>query len=111
MVEEMPTDRTLLGRRHPLAPDIEGADLLADRGHCCCAHNVIARATGRDAQLGLSLLLVARCHADTDRPHGGGLRRGGAVLARMAVARGRGKSGPGSDHVWNRRRAAPDRMG
>ncbi len=108
VVEKMQAGRTLLGRRHPLAPDIEGADLLADRSHCCRAHDLTAGAVGRDAQLGLSLLLVARCDADAARPHGGRLRRGGAVLARMAVARRGRKSGPGSDHVRNRRRAATD---
>src|SRR4051812_10676316 len=97
----MPAGRTLLGRRHAFAPDIEGADLLADRSHRRRAHDLAARATGRDTELGLSLLLVARCDADTARPHGGGLRRGGTVLARMVVARRGRKPGTGSDHVWH----------
>src|SRR5215813_6401462 len=101
MVQEMPARGTLFGRSHPLASHIEGTDVLADRSHCCCADHVASRAIGRNAELGLSLLLVARRDVDAARVHGFGLRGGGTVLARMAVAGRGGKSGASSDHVWN----------
>ena len=46
----------------------------------------------RQAQLGLSLLLAARRHADAARRHACRLLRGSAGLARMAAARGRRQS-------------------
>ena len=66
---------------------------------------------GGDAQLGLPLLLAARRHPDPARADERRLLRRGAGLARLAAARGRGQPGADADHVWHRRRAAPDRMG
>ncbi len=70
-----------------------------------------ARAARRPAQLGLSLLLAARCDAHAARLHARGLFRGGAGLARLVASQHRRAAGPGADHVRPRRRAAPARVG
>ena len=69
LVGEMPARRTMVGRRPALDDHAQGADLCADRRHGCGAHDLAARAARRRAQLGLSLLLVARCHAGFARRH------------------------------------------
>ena len=61
---------------------------------------------GGDAQLGLSLLLAARRHADAARADERRLLRRGAGLARMAAARGRRAARAAADHVRHCRRAA-----
>ena len=69
-----PTGRPSAGRPatwseavRPLADHAQGADLRADRRHRRGADHVAARAARRRAQLGLSLLLAARCDAHAAR--------------------------------------------
>ena len=90
---------------------LKALHLLADRRHRRGADHVVAGTVGRNAQLGLSVLLAARRHSHAARADECRLQRRGAGLARMAVARGGGQPGPGADHVRARRRAAPHRMG
>ena len=92
-----------------LADHAEGADLRADRRHRRRADDVAARADRRRAQLGLPLLLAARRDVHALRAARARLPRGGARVARLAAARGRGRPGRAPDHVRRRRRAAPDR--
>ena len=66
---------------------------------------------GGVAQLGLPVLLAARCDAHAAGLDECRLLRGGRGLARLAAARGRRPSRAGADHVRRRRRAAPARMG
>src|SRR6266700_2536657 len=63
LVEEMPPARTLLGCRPALADHAQGAHLLADRRDRRGADRLVAGASGRGEELGLSLLLAARCDA------------------------------------------------
>ena len=66
---------------------------------------------GRHSQLGLPLLLVARCHPLAARSDERGLLRRSGRMAGLVAARGRGRPGPGSDHVQHHRGAASHRMG
>ena len=56
--------RTLGRGGVPLAADAQGAGALGNRRHRRRRHHVAAGEDRRRAQLGLSLLLAARCHAD-----------------------------------------------
>jgi hypothetical protein len=56
--------RPMGGRHRPLADHSQGAHLRADRRHGRGADHLPAGAHRRHPQLGLSILLVARCHAD-----------------------------------------------
>ena len=92
--------RSQAGGGPALVIDLEGADLRGDRRDCRRSHYVAARAARRRTQLGLPLLLAARCHLDTD---GAGIRwlsRRSAGVARVAAAQRGGKSQPAPDHVW-----------
>ena len=102
--------RAVARGRAALAAHPEGAGALGDRRHRRRRHHLAARADRRPAQLGLPLLLAARCHvhalcADQRRAF-----RGGRGLARLAAARGRGQPGRAADHVRHRRRAPADRI-
>ncbi len=54
-----------------LIADLESVDLRRDRRDRRRSHHIATRAARRRAQLGLPLLLAARCHAD---PDGAGVR-------------------------------------
>src|SRR5262249_35640897 len=73
--------------------------------------DVAAREHRRPAELGLSLLLAARCHLDAARFDEHWLLRRGARLATVAAARGRRQPRSDADHVRARRRAAAAREG
>ena len=82
-----------------------------ERRHRRCGHDLASGADRRLAQLGLSLLLGPRCHADAVGPYGGRLLRRGARLARLAHPCGGGKPEPVADHVRRHRRAQANRVG
>src|SRR5215472_16833029 len=75
------------------------------RGDCRRCHDVTSRAPRWREELGLSVLLAARCHLHapgTDEPR---LPRRGAGMARLAYSGSRRQSEPGPDHVRGRWRA------
>src|SRR5262245_2300029 len=94
-----------------LARRAEGADLRANRWHRRRSDDLIAGAARRRAQLGLPVLLAARCHLYPARAAACRVLRRGADVARLAISRGRRKPRSAADHVWSRRRAAAYRMG
>ena len=110
LVGEMPARRTVVGCCAALDDHAQGADLCADGRNGCGSNHLAARAARRRAQLGLSFLLAARCHAGFARRHECRLLRGGSGLARLAITRGRRQPGSIADHVRHRRRAAADRV-
>src|SRR5437763_17004096 len=65
----------------------KAACLCAFRGHCGGCDYVAAGKNRRFTQLGLSLLLVARCLTDYPRAGGIGLHGGSGELPDMALAR------------------------
>ena len=75
------------------------------------ADNFASRIHRRLAQLGLSVLLVARRHTYFARTNECRILRGSAELARLAPARGRRKSSSNSNHVWLAWRTAANGMG
>ena len=94
-----------------LAADAEGAHLLSDRRHRRRADHLAARTARRRAQLGLSLLLAARCHVHAARADACRLSRGGAGLGRLAAAQRRRHAGADPDAVRPGGRALADGMG
>src|SRR5438045_7895339 len=70
-----------------LAHYVERIDLRADWRAGCGAYHFIARENRRSSQLGLPLLLAARCCADFTRVTPRWIPRGGEIVARMASAR------------------------
>src|SRR5271154_3942423 len=94
-----------------LARRAEGADLRPDRRHRRGADDLAARADRRPAQLGLPLLLAARRHLYSAGIDECRLLRRGAVMAGLAVSRGRRQPRPDPDNVRARRRAKADRVG
>ena len=107
---EVPPRRAMVGCRAPIDDHAQSADLHAYRRNGRRADDLAARAFGRRAQLGLSVLLAARCHPGSAGCDECRLLRGSAGMARVVVACGRRKSGAVADHVRHRRRAAADRM-
>ena len=93
------------------AADAEGAHLPADRRHRRGPHHLAARAARRRAQLGLSLLLAARCHVHAARADACRLSRGGAGLGRLAAAQRRRHAGADPDAVRPGGRALADGVG
>src|SRR5262245_53528334 len=91
-----------------IADHAQSPDLRADRWIGGGPDNVLARTVGWTAQLGLPLLLAARRHLDAARIHEHRILRGGARLARLAVARGCRQPQSNADHVRACRRAAAD---
>ena len=89
----MPLPRQVEGEvQAPLARRPEGAHVRADRRHRRRTDHVVAGKDRRGAQLGLPLLLAPRRDAHAPRLPQRRLSRGGACLARLAVARGRRRS-------------------
>ena len=104
-----------LRRRVPRGgPDLadrpQGLDLGDDRRADRRADDVVARRPRRRAQLGLSLLLVARRRADARGPADRRLRRGGAHLPRLPGTGRHRRPRRHPDHVRHRGRAPPDRV-
>ena len=96
--------------RSPVAHHAEGAHLCADRRHGGRAYDLSAGKARRRAQLGLPLLLAARCHADAARLHGCRLLRRGRGVSRVAGALGGGQPRADADHVRHLGRAPAARM-
>src|SRR5262249_32398192 len=94
-----------------LAHHSQGADLRADRRHRRGAHDVTTRTTGWPAQLGLSVLLAARCYADPVGAAECRMYRRGWRVPGVAATRRRRQSRAVADHVRHSRRAALDRVG
>src|SRR5436190_22881286 len=65
----------------------------------CSAYHFTARTNRRRAQLGLSLLLVARCGVDFARVTARWLSGGSHVVAPMAAARHRGQPGTNANDL------------
>src|SRR5262249_61835180 len=70
-----------------LDADAEGADPLGDRRDRRRRNDLAAGAVRRPPQLGLSLLLAARCDVRALRPGRARISRRGPDLARVAAAR------------------------
>ena len=94
-----------------LAADAEGADLLSHRRHRRRADHVAARTARRRAQLGLSLLLAARCDLHAAGADACRLSRGGAGLGRLAAPQRRRHAVADPDAVRPGRRALADGVG
>src|ERR1044071_3047935 len=97
--------------RAPVAHYAQSSELSANRRNCCRAYDIVARANRRPAQLGLSLLLAARCRFyPAGVPERRISRRGGgmATLARALDCR---KPGSIPDHVRRGRRTPARGMG
>src|SRR5215475_9580623 len=85
---------------------VERIDVCADRRPGRGANHVPAGANWWRAQLGLSLLLVARCRADPARVAARGISRGGHFLAPMVVACHRRQPGANANDLRRARRTA-----
>src|SRR5882724_8963381 len=83
---------------------VERIDLCADWRPGCGADHFVAGANRRSSQLGLSLLLVARCGADFARVARRGLRERSHFLAPMASARHRRQPGANANDLRRERR-------
>src|SRR4029450_10501356 len=93
------------GSGQTLAHHVEGVDLRPDRGDRRRCHNVTSRASRRCEELGLSVLLAARCHLHAPGLYESRLLRRGAGMAPLAYSGSRWQSEPGPDHVRGGRRA------
>src|SRR5438094_5633162 len=82
----------------------ERINLCAYRRPGRCAYHFIAGANRRRPQLGLSLLLVARCGVDPAGVNAGGLSRGSYILAAMAAARYCRQPGANANNLRRARR-------
>src|SRR4029453_15586165 len=89
-----------------IADNAQGADLRTHRGARRGADDVAAGVSGRDEELGLPLLLAARCDAHLARADERRLLRRGAGVARLAPACGRRIALTAPDHVRPCRRTA-----
>src|SRR6516162_10022931 len=86
---------------------VERFDLCADWRPGRGSHYFLARANRWRAQLGLSLLLAARCSADFARVTARRLSRGSYFVAPMVIACHCGKPGPNANDLRRQRRASP----
>ena len=91
---------------HAIAHRAQGAHLRADGRPRRGADDIAPGAARRNAELGLPVLLAARCHAHAARADERGLLRRSARLARLAAARRGRRAGAAADHVWPGRGAA-----
>ena len=94
----------------PLARHAEGAHVRADGRHRRRPDHLAPRGARWGPQLGLPLLLGARCDADAALARARGLRGGGGRVARLAAPRDRRLAGRAAVAVRDRRRA-PERRG
>src|SRR4029078_6993227 len=97
--------------RSPFAHDSEVAHLFPDGWHRRSGHDVLAGTYWRDEELGLPLLLAARCDIHLVSAARRWLCRGSGTLARLAGARAGWRARSGADHVRGRRRTTRDGMG
>src|SRR3974390_140558 len=103
--------RSVEGCGDALARYLEGAHVLAHRWDGSRAAHPTAGEKRRRAELGLPVLLAARCYAHAARADERRLLRRSAIMARLAVARRRGPSPSSSGRLWRSGRAGADRMG
>src|SRR5207253_8689899 len=99
--------RQMAGRRDALVDRAQGFNLCADWRVGGGAYHLVARTNRRCSQLGLSILLVARCRVDLAGANACGLSRRSAVLAAMASARDRRKCGSNANNLRRARRTSP----
>src|SRR5690606_16848726 len=95
----------------PFAHYAKGLKLPAHGRHCGGANHILARKNWRRAQLGLPLLLAARCDIYIARLHKCRLHRRSRCVAALVVARGCRIARTIADHVWRGRRTPPGRTG
>src|SRR5712691_2799126 len=96
----------LEGRGPAISDRAEGSDLRADRWDRRRGHHFVAGRNRRSAQLGLSLLLVARRELYFVCDDAGRLPPGSAIMAGMVAARDRRQRRADADHVRSPRGAA-----
>src|SRR5207249_9349944 len=87
-----------------LTHDAERIDLRTYWWPGCSAYHFTPRTNRRRAQLGLSILLVARCGAHFACVTARWLSRGSYFLAPMAAARHRGQPGTNANYLRRSRR-------
>src|SRR5205085_5582019 len=109
VVPEVLARRRIRTLRATLAHHAEGAYLCAHRRAGRGADDLAPGGDRRRAQLGLPLLLAARCDAHAPSADERRLLRRGARLARLADARGRRQPRADADHARACRRTAPRR--
>ena len=90
---------------------VEGPHLPADGRDRRCRHYLVARNARWGAELGLPVLLVARCDSHPHRADARRLPRRSHGLARLALASRSGEHVRASDHVRRRRGAEARRVG
>src|SRR4029079_2112819 len=88
--------------REALTHHIEGFDLRAYGRDRCRGHDVTSRASGRGAELGLPLLLAARCHLHALGIDESWILRGSTGVARLAGAGCRRQPKPDANTIWSR---------
>ena len=102
----LPVRGRLHGSRPSVTARAQGAHLPADGRDRRGADDVAAGAHRRHSQLGLPILLAARCDLHALRAAQRGVQRRGPRMAQLAAACRRGRSGECPDPVRRRRRAA-----
>src|SRR5205807_9881768 len=101
----------VVGGCSPLTHHTEGVNLSSDRRYRCRSYHIPTRTTWRSTQLGLSLLLVARCHFYSPRTDEFGLLRRGKIMAGVVVACGGWPAVASANHVRPTGRTTSDGMG
>ena len=99
LVEPIDVPRQVGRAGATLGDHVEGADLRPDRRNRRRAHDVAPRVARQRAQLGLPVLLVARRDVHAVLADERRVRQGSGGVARLAVARGGGRSRAPADHV------------
>src|SRR2546423_13656610 len=100
----------MVGSSAALVDHPEGTRSSRNRRYHRRRDDLIARAARRRTQLGLSVLLAARCDPDALRVTELWFSGRGGGLARLAAACRRGLAGANADHVRDCRRTPPDRI-
>src|SRR5262249_45242649 len=103
--------RSQAGGGTALVVDLESVNLRGDWRNRRRSHHVAAGAAWRPTQLGLSLLLAARCDLYAYGARFRRLSRGSAGLAGVAPTQCGRKPEPAPNHVWLCRGTAAHRMG
>src|SRR6478672_2240838 len=109
MVPAVHVRRRVARRRPAIADGAEGTDLRADGWHRRGAHDFAAGTDWRRAELGLSLLLAARCDLHVVLAAVVRLHLRGCIVAYLAAARRGRRSVRPSDDVWTARGAPAHR--
>src|SRR4029077_9223903 len=99
MERPVSTGWALDGRGQAVAHHVEGFDLRSNGWNRCGPHGVASRALGRYAELGLSILLVARRHLYALGLHAPRILRRSTGMERLAYPGDCRQPGPGPDYV------------